>query len=59
MNIFAIDWGPLAQGPCYPAAVWNARIAGKCSALLVERLREFDTGDLHVIGFSLGKYFNV
>ncbi|KAK9702908.1 Lipase [Popillia japonica] len=55
-NVFAIDWGPLANGPCYPAAVWNARTAGKCSALLVDRLREFNIDDIHVIGFSLGAH---
>lgn len=54
-NVFAVDWGNIAYGPCYPAAVWNAKLAGKCSALLVERIRELNVTDIHVIGFSLGK----
>nr|XP_022917694.1 lipase member I-like [Onthophagus taurus] len=56
MNIFAIDWGSIAQGPCYPAAVYNSRIAGKCSALLIERLKELHVENIHVIGFSLGAH---
>lgn len=56
MNVFVIDWGALAPAPCYPAAVWNTNFAGKCSALLLERLRELNTVDLHVIGFSLGTF---
>lgn len=57
LNVFAVDWGKLAQGPCYPAAVYNARLAGQCSALLVDRIRELGNVDIHVIGFSLGKLF--
>ena len=59
MNVFVIDWGALAPAPCYPAAVWNTNFAGKCSALLLERLRELDTVDVHVIGFSLGTFMSL
>ncbi|CAH1990234.1 unnamed protein product [Acanthoscelides obtectus] len=55
-NIFTVDWSPLAQGPCYPGALWNIRHVGKCSAQLVERIREFGAEDIHVIGFSLGAH---
>lgn len=54
MNIFTVDWSPIAQGPCYPAAVWNAKFAGKCAAQLLERILELGAEDVHVIGFSLG-----
>lgn len=60
MNVFAVDWSNLAQSPCYPGAVWNSRFVGKCSAQLVDRIRELGARDIHVIGFSLGnKYFYV
>lgn len=55
-NIFTIDWSPLARGPCYPGAIWNIPHVGNCIALLIERIREFGAEDIHVIGFSLGKY---
>ncbi|XP_017769255.1 PREDICTED: uncharacterized protein LOC108557306 [Nicrophorus vespilloides] len=55
-NVFAVDWSPIAQGPCYPAAVWNSRFAGRCTSLLVKRLRDLGASDIHVIGFSLGAH---
>lgn len=58
MNVFAVDWSNLAQSPCYPGAVWNSRFVGKCSAQLVERIRELGATDIHVIGFSLGEKCN-
>lgn len=54
-NIFAVDWSPLNQSPCYPAAVWNARHVGTCTAQLVDRIRDMGAVDIHVIGFSLGR----
>ncbi|XP_030755422.1 pancreatic triacylglycerol lipase-like isoform X3 [Sitophilus oryzae] len=55
-NIFAIDWSPLNKSPCYPAAVWNARHVGTCTAQLVDRIRDMGAKDIHVIGFSLGAH---
>lgn len=54
LNVFAVDWGSLAAGPCYPAAVWNIGHVGKCVSQLVERIRELGASNIHVIGFSLG-----
>lgn len=54
LNIFAVDWASLAKGPCYPAAVWNTRHVGKCTAQLINRIRETGAKDIHFIGFSLG-----
>ncbi|KAF5307081.1 hypothetical protein FQR65_LT07140 [Abscondita terminalis] len=51
-----IDWGYLAQGPCYPAAVWNCRTAGKCASKLVEAIHKVSDAHMHVIGFSLGAH---
>lgn len=55
-NIFAIDWSPLCQSPCYIAALWNLKHVGACASQLVERIREFGVEDIHVIGFSLGAH---
>ncbi|XP_044733591.1 phospholipase A1-like [Chrysoperla carnea] len=55
-NIFAVDWGKLAPAPCYPSAVSNSRHVGACTAQLIERLRDLDVTDIHVIGFSLGAH---
>ena len=54
LNIFFVDWASLAAGPCYPAAVWNTKHVGECTAQLVERIREFGNEDIHLVGFSLG-----
>ncbi|KAF7271111.1 hypothetical protein GWI33_015973 [Rhynchophorus ferrugineus] len=53
-NIFAVDWSPLNQAPCYPAAVWNSRHVGTCTAQLVDRIKDMGASDIHIIGFSLG-----
>ncbi|VEN41306.1 unnamed protein product [Callosobruchus maculatus] len=55
-NIFTVDWSPLGQAPCYVGALWNIRQVGKCSAQLVERIKELGAEDIHVIGFSLGAH---
>ncbi|CAG9760473.1 unnamed protein product [Ceutorhynchus assimilis] len=55
-NIFVIDWSPLNQSPCYPAAVWNARHVGTCVAQLIDRIKDMGAEDIHVIGFSLGAH---
>ncbi|KAL1490867.1 hypothetical protein ABEB36_011552 [Hypothenemus hampei] len=55
-NIFAVDWSPLNQSPCYPAAVWNARHVGTCTAQLIDRIKDMGAKDIHVIGFSLGAH---
>ncbi|KAK4875511.1 hypothetical protein RN001_011933 [Aquatica leii] len=56
INIFMIDWEYLARGPCYPAAVLNCRITGKCVAKLIDAIRQISNSTVHVIGFSLGAH---
>lgn len=55
-NVFAVDYASLAQGPCYLTALWNIRHVGKCASQLVERIKEFGTEDIHILGFSLGAH---
>lgn len=57
-NVFAVDARNLSKSPllCYPYAVRNAPIMGKCLAELVKKLRRLGAEDLHVIGFSLGAH---
>ncbi|XP_059617747.1 uncharacterized protein LOC132262483 [Phlebotomus argentipes] len=57
-NVFVADWGPLAQPPCYVAAVHNLRPVARCFAKLFTFLR--DSG-LRVekttcVGHSLGAH---
>lgn len=53
-NLFYIDYSDLARGPCYVQAVHNLRHVGKCLGLLLDRILETGTKDVHLIGFSLG-----
>lgn len=39
---------------CYPIVVHNIQHVGKCSAQLVKRIRDFESAEIHVVGFSLG-----
>ncbi|XP_059222112.1 phospholipase A1 [Stomoxys calcitrans] len=55
-NIFYVDWSNLALGPCYLNAVYNIQHAGACVAQLVERIRDLNSSDIHLIGFSLGAH---
>ncbi|XP_072380344.1 lipase member H-A-like isoform X1 [Diabrotica undecimpunctata] len=55
-NIFAVDWSPLNQAPCYLGALINIRHVGSCSAQLVQRLLDLGNTDIHVLGFSLGAH---
>lgn len=52
--MFYVDWSVLAPGPCYPSAVHNTKHVGYCIAQLVERINEAGSGNVHLIGFSLG-----
>ncbi|XP_053613042.1 pancreatic triacylglycerol lipase-like [Plodia interpunctella] len=56
-NIISVDYKPLAQSPCYPAAARNTELVGMCTAQLIDDLIQtynFDLARFHVIGFSLG-----
>lgn len=53
-NLFYIDYSDLARGPCYVQAVHNLRFVGRCLGLLLDRILETGTRDIHLIGFSLG-----
>nr|CAD7198462.1 unnamed protein product [Timema douglasi] len=57
-NIVAVDWSHYSKGPwfCYPVAVANIRHTGQCVAQLIEALRGAGSGDIHVVGFSLGAH---
>lgn len=56
--VISVDYSPLARLRCYlPWAVSNARIVGKCLALLLNNLMDqgvYSSNDIHIIGFSLG-----
>lgn len=56
-----VDWGKLAQLPCYPTAVFNTKQAGECLGAFLVNYREHFGSDeqlekLHMIGFSLGAH---
>ncbi|XP_055857489.1 pancreatic triacylglycerol lipase-like [Episyrphus balteatus] len=53
-NIIYVDWSVLGPGPCYFSAAQNTKHGGACTAQLVERILDMGSGDVHVIGFSLG-----
>nr|CAD7409625.1 unnamed protein product [Timema poppensis] len=57
-NIVAVDWSHYSKGPwfCYPVAVANIRHTGQCVAQLIEALRGAGSGDIHLVGFSLGAH---
>lgn len=58
--MLVVDWGQLAKLPCYPTAVFNTKQAGECAAAFLIGLQanhpEFNTRDMHGIGFSLGAH---
>lgn len=60
LNIIVVDWGKLANLPCYPSAAFNTKQAGECTANFLLNLLTIDRGfnldKLHVIGFSLGAH---
>jgi pimeloyl-ACP methyl ester carboxylesterase len=52
-----VDWGKLAQPPCYIQAATNVELSGSCTAQLIDnllRVRNLPLRSFHVIGFSLG-----
>ncbi|CAB3364845.1 Hypothetical predicted protein [Cloeon dipterum] len=56
-NVISVDWGKLAQSPCYIQATSNVEAAGKCTAHLIEVLvKNYNVPfkSIHLIGFSLG-----
>ena len=58
-NVIAVDWGPLANHPCYLTAVFNVWQAGKCTGeMLVALATKFsmNMSSVHVVGFSLGAH---
>lgn len=55
-NVFAVDWEKLAQSPCYLTAIYNIRQVGRCTAQLIDRLKDLGAIDIHIIGFSLGAH---
>lgn len=59
-NIVVVDWGKMAELPCYPTAAINTKQAGECTAVMLINLKrlykEFDIETVHAIGFSLGAH---
>lgn len=56
-NVISLDYGPLAQLPCYLTAVQNLKTVANCTAQLIDHLvttKMFTHKRIHVIGFSLG-----
>lgn len=51
-----VDWGPLCQPPCYPAAVHNIKAVAGCTADLLTTLRGagLRTDRMICVGHSLG-----
>jgi len=57
-NIISVDYGTIAQSPCYWAAAHNVPLVANCTAQLLDALildyKVFRLAELHVVGFSLG-----
>ncbi|XP_048480357.1 phospholipase A1 [Plutella xylostella] len=57
-NVFMLDWGALAQPPCYVAAVHNLRPVARCAAEALGSLRRagLRPDRLTCVGHSLGAH---
>ncbi|XP_049868055.1 pancreatic lipase-related protein 2-like [Pectinophora gossypiella] len=57
-NVFMLDWGALAQPPCYVAAVHNLRPIARCAAEALGSLRRagLRPDRLTCVGHSLGAH---
>lgn len=57
-NVFVVDWGRLAQIPCYAASVHNMKPVGKCVAQLMSFLRDagVPVSRTTCVGHSLGAH---
>uniref|UniRef100_A0A1B6C008 Lipase domain-containing protein n=1 Tax=Clastoptera arizonana TaxID=38151 RepID=A0A1B6C008_9HEMI len=59
-NIITVDWGALAQSPCYLEAAYNVKDVGICASQLLELVYANNPAvtldNTHVIGFSLGAH---
>ncbi|CAG9785685.1 unnamed protein product [Diatraea saccharalis] len=56
-NIISVDYGPIAEKPCYMEAARNTELVGMCTAQLIDVLIDdfnFTLDQFHPIGFSLG-----
>lgn len=56
-NVISVDYGPLAQKPCYFSAVKNLPTVANCTAQLLDHMEENQVLNMeryHIIGFSLG-----
>ncbi|KAH8273949.1 hypothetical protein KR044_004945, partial [Drosophila immigrans] len=57
--VISVDYGPLAQKPCYKEAIGSTPLVSKCLAQLIDNLVNLgiiDNNFLHLIGFSLGAH---
>lgn len=57
-NVFLVDWGKLAQAPCYPAAVTNIRPVARCLSQTLTTLRNLGmpVARTTCVGHSLGAH---
>lgn len=57
-NIISVDWGILAQPPCYMESSENVYVVAECAAEFLDSLyaarSELDINNTHIIGHSLG-----
>lgn len=60
INVIVVDWGKMAELPCYPTAAINTKQAGECTAAMLMNIKgahkEFNIKNVHGIGFSLGAH---
>jgi hypothetical protein len=57
-NVWVVDWGRLAQPPCYRAAVHNLKAVGRCTGDLLMGLRAAGlmADKMTCVGHSLGAH---
>ncbi|XP_045473071.1 phospholipase A1-like [Harmonia axyridis] len=57
-NVIAVDWGLLANIPCYPTAFLNTWHVAQCTSILIIGLiaNGISLKKIHVVGFSLGAH---
>lgn len=57
-NIITVDWGILAQPPCYVESSENVYVVAECAAEFLDSLyttrTDLDINNTHIIGHSLG-----
>uniref|UniRef100_A0A1B0CT57 Lipase domain-containing protein n=2 Tax=Lutzomyia longipalpis TaxID=7200 RepID=A0A1B0CT57_LUTLO len=58
-NVISVDYGPIAESPCYLSSVRNLKVVANCTAQLIDHMVDQEISPLsafHPIGFSLGAH---